>query len=1330
MAQRCTDVVSRHLFGEALTTAATNRKFDVMEALLESKSGFDVEKLAETLNSVCAWGNEETLQLFLKHDEKKVLGIQHYSSGLSQAARKNNRQVVVYWLEEHPEHHNLVVDPATVIEVAGSGFMGILPPLIERIRPTDSFEKARSQCLQVASKNGHKEVVEYLIGESADVNAVVEEAGDASGDNNSSNNDLFYGRRGSTRKLSALQAALMGFERFSPETQYEYCRRRRSSWTGADASSQQRSIKTLLAKGADPNAADEYERYPLNMAAAYCTVEIVQDLISSGAHAKAATKEHGTALQAAARREIGGLPIIKALLEANAPVSSIDPGKAAALNEALSFFGTSDRIPHEHDSKFMISESITDVLSTGPGAVVKILLANLPEEKADDSHYGLLVQMACMAGDQDCVELLLQRGMNVNSSGNYYGTALQAASRVGNIKIVERLLNAGADVNILDGIHGTALRAAAIGGHEDLVHHLIARGADVNLRYKDRGDVNLRYNDRDESILHLALKSGNHAISKTLLVAGADINTEMSNQQHILVAACRHGDTTLLELLLANGVDVNVSGTKSRFDYMMPYEKATPLNAACAEGRFSVVRLLLDHGADIEKTNESSATPLMAAVRGNTLSVVRLLLDAGADVNHAVHSTPLSEAAKDCKLEMVEELLSAGAIIGGPSSQTNVLAEACESRQHMAVELLLETLSGTQYEAEVCAEALSAAIKLGDGKMVRLLLEHGVSPSFAILRQACSAGVLEAVRMLVDTGVNINEDDGDDAPLLHVAASHSRPDIVQFLITRGASVMLRSMKYGSPLIAALEGSMAPFLRDGLQPEPCRSLAKQLPLPGPLYHFYRGMKDPQRPGSKEVSQCEQIMRSLFEAAAEADTTIRSFGNALHLASYMGSEVIVRQLLERMEDVNIFGGYFESPLIAALKGDHPIIVELLLDRDIEVNRSSPEHGFALHCACAHGSKKLIQSLLDHGADINAYNDKHGSALAAAASPGEGPIMQRRNTRSSKEQRAIVELLLRHEPKVRIRECDLLATTSWRDSSDDQYFMSLFFRHDQSAVATEAVIVKNIQNYGIFAASGETLPLLLKHDGGLGTTPAMLKAAEKVEAMMMMLKHKPMCQVTADVLESAAKRYIDSSKLVKLLLAHDPEVPVTGATIIAAMGHKSFRGSDEPVLKLLLDRNRDLEITDEMLEAAEEPDDMEVLLQRRSKKQTISSKVLEKAAKSYPKGATLVPQLLEHDKSVKITPPVVHAAIVSSSDTESFARILFEHDPTLEINQEDLIGLVSLWRPTEHTRKIVNVLIEYRKTVEFTAEVRNTLDKKFQRQRDKEMKELFYRLERRQI
>lgn len=389
------------------------------------------------------------------------------------------------------------------------------------------------------------------------------------------------------------------------------------------------------------------------------------------------------------------------------------------------------------------------------------------------------------------------------------------------------------------------------------------------------------------------------------------------------------------------------------------------------------------------------------------------------------------------------------------------------------------------------------------------------------------------VKMLVDTGIDIDEDDGDDSPLLHVAACHSRPDIVQFLINRGANTMLLSARYGTPLIAALEGTMAPFLRSTCQPESCRSLAMDLPRPTPPRESYVTMIYLQeiqgKPGYKKVLQCEQIVRILFDEGAEVDTTIRSFGNALHLASYMGSEVIVCQLLERMEDINIIGGYFESPLIAGLKGDYPAIVDLLLDRGSDVNQILPEHGSALHYACGHGSQRLIQSLLDHGANINAYDDKHGSVLAAA-------LFRRLRSTSSfdkfDEQCAIVELLLRHEPKVQIRDCDLLAAASQLWGDDREHFMRLLFRHDASIVATEAVIVKIIQNQKlVLGSSPEDLRLVLQHDGGRGTTPAMVEAIESLRARNlsshlakvteMLLEHQPLNQATADKLKSLSEK-----------------------------------------------------------------------------------------------------------------------------------------------------------------------------------------------------------------
>ena len=45
------------------------------------------------------------------------------------------------------------------------------------------------------------------------------------------------------------------------------------------------------------------------------------------------------------------------------------------------------------------------------------------------------------------VQLLLEKGADVNAQGGYYGNALQAASYEGNEKVVQLLLKKGADVN-------------------------------------------------------------------------------------------------------------------------------------------------------------------------------------------------------------------------------------------------------------------------------------------------------------------------------------------------------------------------------------------------------------------------------------------------------------------------------------------------------------------------------------------------------------------------------------------------------------------------------------------------------------------------------------------------------------------------------------------------------------------------------------------------------------------------------------------------------------------------------------------------------------------
>lgn len=77
------------------------------------------------------------------------------------------------------------------------------------------------------------------------------------------------------------------------------------------------------------------------------------------------------------------------------------------------------------------------------------------------------------------VQLLLEKGADVNAQGGKLGNALQAASRRGDHAIMRLLIEGGADVNMRGGIYESALRAALTGPNDnaDAVKLLIESGA-------------------------------------------------------------------------------------------------------------------------------------------------------------------------------------------------------------------------------------------------------------------------------------------------------------------------------------------------------------------------------------------------------------------------------------------------------------------------------------------------------------------------------------------------------------------------------------------------------------------------------------------------------------------------------------------------------------------------------------------------------------------------------------------------------------------------------------------------------------------------------------
>jgi hypothetical protein len=116
---------------------------------------------------------------------------------------------------------------------------------------------------------------------------------------------------------------------------------------------------------------------------------------------------------------------------------------------------------HEPEVEFLLSLGGKDINSTDDRGTYPVISASL-------NGHGKVVQ------------LLLEKGAEINAQGGEYGNALQAASSRGHDKIVQLLLEKGAEINAQGGKYGNALQAASSRGHDQIVQLLLENGADAN----------------------------------------------------------------------------------------------------------------------------------------------------------------------------------------------------------------------------------------------------------------------------------------------------------------------------------------------------------------------------------------------------------------------------------------------------------------------------------------------------------------------------------------------------------------------------------------------------------------------------------------------------------------------------------------------------------------------------------------------------------------------------------------------------------------------------------------------------------------------------------
>lgn len=1314
----------------ALKEAAIFDKVDIVGFLLGNDVPFPPELLAETLRTAAQHGSKSVLALLLSREYTKDVLVDLYISCFTEAVANGQTEIFQYLMRQDTKLYPLELLRKAIVHAACEDYFLIMTSLAQEIQHHEACPTILAQALNAACAAGSLDSVEWLINAGAGIDTLVDDIPKLVVQVNQPSLRRYpHQNRPQCHECwprTALEACLQFF--LEPGKHHLD-----SEWNRKAARVRREPVlKLLLEHGADVNQTISGKISPLHVAALNFSEEIVRLLIAKGADVNVDIPKEGTPLQSAAKRELESLSIVRLLLESGAVIGSQDytqQQQNPVLNEVLSFFGpppsstrTQIRLRlHEkwpERGRFYESGSMQDVLSTGPGAVIKLLLLSQPNLRAADKRFSLLLQMLATTGDIDFMRLLIDRGVDVNLCGHYYGCALQGAARFGHLECIQLLLNAGAQVNLVDGTYGTPLQAAILGGHQKTVTALIAHGADVNLCSKTSSKRKTRASmpplqlaiqskkllltmqllnagaklSEGMPVLHLALEAADFDAVERLLAAGADMSAGDWEHSPVLITACQDGGMRTIEFLLSKGADVNIDGTK-RYRERLGVEQnhASALHAACSQGYYEIVRLLLNQGAHLEKRVEGGVTPLGLAASIGDMKMMELLLDFGARI-----------------YDPVEDL--------------NVLKQATDSPEPQeTMECLMQRLSNTLELAAACEEALPAVLRSGDEKLYLALFDQ-VPKTPGLIGQACRMGFQDALRYILSHGVDIDSDLENGERALHIAVYYQRVELVAFLIQEGADVRYVSPKFGAPICAALEGLLHTTANWGrLPPE---IFPEERPVD---YRMSIGRRT--RPRNRFVladhakqGACEKMIEILLRAGAEVNPAATAFGAPLHVASYMGELSTINFLLERGTDINAGGGYFGSALIAAMASDQEEAFSLLLERGINVNIFSKKFGSALHYACRHKDRLTVQILLKHGADPNGDGCELESPIAA--------LLSRDLFEFKGSLREILDLFLQYGDRLQIREADLCLAAKLPSYRQDESIFEVLCQHNKNLLVSQnllAAAVASASEYGPV----DHLKSLLERANDVEINTEIFKSVRRAEVLELLLQHQPRSAITPDIFEAFADVGYSWHSLFKTLLDQEPQAVPTSSVILSVLrkSGKSLHFDKDVVdiLLLLLDRNPDIQISESMLVASRHPEVLQILLSR-APGFPIRNELVESVVSRAFIGAKLLKVILNHDKSLQIDQVSLNACL--EKGTPDCLELILENNPELSLPLELILNkLKSIRKYKKHEAfEILEVLVRLGKKQTFTPEIYRAVEEQFQLQSQSDMKQLFLSLEKR--